>query len=248
MGLLKDLKKKDKVTRNVLMIIAESQRQYKEEICKAILGYYKDCINRESVRDFLNELCSKDEEYLEFFQRYSKLFEDGREGLYTLLEGSKKAKRVKVEEVQTSTTSTPESPKGFFFSSQLDNSYLSHTFDPSSLYAPQQCKVCGLRYSDELYTIHIDDHFRKSRALEEKESISREYFSTYESWIKSVERVVLNLRVDKVEKIVHRGSTVFCSICNGKIETVWDDEEDEFVLNDCVEIEGKKYVHKSCVV
>ncbi|KAF9761327.1 Polyadenylation and cleavage factor like protein 4 [Nosema granulosis] len=246
--LLRNLKKKDKITKNVLMIIADSQKQYKEEIAKTILSYYKDSINKESVRDFVGELCVKEEEYLDFFQRYSKVFEDAKEGeLYRYLEESKK--KVKND----SKEDTKEDSKRVKNEEATNASTTDVSISYNILYPPKQCKVCGLRYTEdnELYTIHMDDHFRKSRALEEKETISREFFSTYESWIKSVERIVLNLKVDKVEKIVHRGSSVFCSICSGKIETVWDDEEDEFILKDCVEIgeeDPKKFIHKSCVV
>lgn len=250
--LLKNLKKNDKVTKNVLFIISDSQKQYKEEISKTILNYYKDCMNKESVREVLFELCSKDEDYLDFFENYSKLFEDGREGLYKLLTNDKKIKKVKIEQKEEKVMQQETPLVINFNSSILDKNYLNQKFDSSVLYASQQCKLCGMRYKegDELYTIHIDDHFRKNRALEQKSSISREFFSTYESWIRNVEKVILNLKVDSEEKIVYRGSSVYCAICSNKIETMWDDEEDEFILKDCVEIgdeNNKKYCHKGCV-
>jgi hypothetical protein len=137
----------------------------------------------------------------------------------------------------------------------LDNKYLRRAVSPSILYPPNQCKLCGLRYEideegDKAMGLHIDEHRRRSRALDEKGCISREFFSTLEAWTKNIEKIKLMLKVDKKEKIVHSGGSSLCEICKSKIEVAWDDEEDSWVLRDAVALEKggiMKYCHRECV-
>lgn len=138
----------------------------------------------------------------------------------------------------------------------LDNRYLGLPAAPSVLYPQNQCKLCGLRFEntaqgDEAISVHIDEHRRKTRALSEKECVSREFFPTLEAWTKNIEKVKLSLKVEKAEKIVHSGGPATCEICHNKIEVEWDDQEDDWILKDAVSLEKAgevKFCHRKCVL
>lgn len=245
-NILKNLQKGDKISLNVLIMISESQIGMYETIGKLILTYYKDCMNLDSVRWYLSVLCSKNENYLEYFSRYQKIFESIKDSLSDQLKDFRSIKRNKTDsknENNTGKIDTKDNINKIIIN--LNNS------EPiiGILFEKIQCKLCGLRYkeNDHLYDIHIEDHMRKNRALDEKSTLSREYFSTYDNWIKSMEKITLNLKIDKIEKIIHTGDTVYCKICGAKIETIWDEEEDEFVLNECVQLDEEEFAHKICV-
>jgi hypothetical protein len=137
----------------------------------------------------------------------------------------------------------------------LDSRYLRRAASPSVLYPPNQCKLCGIRYEsneegDRAMGLHIDEHRRRSRALSEKDCISREFFPTLEAWEKNIEKVKLTLKVDKKEKIRHPGGPSSCEVCKDKIGVEWDDDEDSWVLKDVVALEKggtTTYCHKKCV-
>ncbi|AFN83967.1 hypothetical protein EROM_101520 [Encephalitozoon romaleae SJ-2008] len=138
----------------------------------------------------------------------------------------------------------------------LNNEYLKIDVDPSVLYPPNQCKLCGLRYEDtpegdEQMRIHIDEHRRKARVLGEKDCISREFFPTLEAWTKNIEKIKLRLEVEKVEKIAHSGGPALCDVCRNKIEVEWDDQEDRWILKDAISLEkgGRTtFCHRKCVL
>ncbi|AFM99258.1 hypothetical protein EHEL_101660 [Encephalitozoon hellem ATCC 50504] len=138
----------------------------------------------------------------------------------------------------------------------LNNECLKAEADPSILYPPSQCKLCGLRYEDtpegdEQMGIHIDEHRRKARVLGEKDCISREFFPTLEAWTKNIEKIKLRLEVEKVEKIAHSGGPAFCDVCRNRIEVEWDDQEDRWILRDAVSLEkgGRtSFCHRKCVL
>ncbi|WUR04597.1 cleavage and polyadenylation factor subunit (PCF11) [Vairimorpha necatrix] len=228
--LMKKLQKNDKITLNVLVMISESQSDY-ESIGKSILLYYKTCTNPESIRWFLTVLCEKDENYLEYFSRYSKLFDSKNDNLTNLFSKYKNTKKIKLSPPPKENVKTDD---------------LMYNI----LFEKVQCKLCGLRYkeNDPSYDVHIEDHMRKTRALDEKSTLSREYFSTFDGWIKNMEKITLNLKIDKIEKVIYSGGTCLCKICGHKIETVWDEEEDEFVLSTGVKLDEEEYCHKSCVI
>lgn len=137
----------------------------------------------------------------------------------------------------------------------LDNKYLRSPASPSVLYAPHQCKLCGLRFEDtaegnEAMGVHIEEHRRKARVLGERDCISREFFQTLDAWTKNIEKVKLNLKVEKVEKIVHSGGPASCDVCHDRIEVEWDDEEDNWILKDGVSLEKggeTSFCHRRCV-
>ncbi|EEQ82748.1 hypothetical protein NCER_100494 [Vairimorpha ceranae BRL01] len=243
-NLLKSLQKGDKIRLNVLIMISVSQARHIDPLGKIILAYYKDCSNKEAIRWFLETICEKDENYLEFFSRYSKIFEGVNDKLSYLLRDYKKVKRVKYHE------STPSEIKTNIVNKEVIKGKHNEPALHSILYEKIQCKLCGLRYkeNDPSYDVHIEDHMRKNRARNEKDVFSREYFSTFDGWIKNMERITLNLKIDKIEKVIYKGGTVHCKVCGNKIEALWDEEEDEFVLNECVQLDEDEYCHKACVI
>ncbi|EQB62295.1 hypothetical protein NAPIS_ORF00127, partial [Vairimorpha apis BRL 01] len=79
-----------------------------------------------------------------------------------------------------------------------------------------------------IYTIYIyKTTLRKTRALTEKTHLNREYFN-------------------KIEKLIHTGDNLYCKVCNNKIGTEWDEDEDAFVSYECVMIDEDEYCHKMC--
>ncbi|KAK6090084.1 hypothetical protein P3W45_000972 [Vairimorpha bombi] len=249
-NILKNLQKGDKISLNVLIMISESQPGIYESIGKLVLTYYKDCMNIDSVRWYLNVLCTKNENFLEYFSRYQRIFDGIKDSFTDLLKEYKSKKRFKIDHPTTDISKESVNINTDLSKNKGSPSKKNTGHSYNILYEKVQCKLCGLRYkeNDHLYDIHIEDHMRKSRALDEKTTLSREYFSTYDGWVKSMEKITLNLKIDKVEKVIHTGDNVYCKMCGSKIDAVWDEEEDEFVLNECVQLDEEEFAHKLCVI
>ncbi|ADM12484.1 uncharacterized protein Eint_101590 [Encephalitozoon intestinalis ATCC 50506] len=298
-SLLKALKKNDKITQNVLLMISESFRYNEEAVSDALIKNHRSLLGKEAVLDFLFLLCSKDTRYLSLFEKYKDEFNRNHK-IFKLLSGEsqeEKPKRPRIDEESSSSSEdmikasinerntlideegeTDSKPKEVASkktsrsvleeartknlwdkkeqeSDILNNEYLKTEMDPSILYYPNQCKLCGLRYKDtpegdEQMGVHIDEHRRKARVLGEKDCISREFFPTLEAWTKNIEKIKLRLEVEKVEKIVHSGGPALCDVCRSRIEVEWDDQEDRWILKDAVSLEkgGRtSFCHRKCV-
>ncbi|KAI5173465.1 hypothetical protein PAEPH01_2001 [Pancytospora epiphaga] len=120
--------------------------------------------------------------------------------------------------------------------------------EPAYLFLPLQCKLCGLRYmstdTDE-FGLHIDEHRRKARALEEKEVLRREFFTS-----KNDEVLV------KLKLIIEGGAEIIpwtkecpnCVICGDVVKKVWRDDAEEWVLESGVKINENEFTHRKCVL
>lgn len=263
-SLLKALKKNDKIAQNVLVMMAEGAGE-ENELGEAVLRQCRGSFNKEPILDFLFILCTKEPRYLSFFRMHRGELGAGDHRLDGLLGGGARetraprdGKRIKVErrrgegsvfEEALSRNSGARDEGG---AGMLTNAGLRVAVNPAVLYLPNQCKLCGLRFGsdDEGMGVHIDEHRRRTRALGEKDCISREFFPTLDAWTRSIEKVKLNLKVDRVEKIVHSGGSAMCDVCHSKIDVEWDDDEDNWVLRDAVLLEKAgetTFCHRRCV-
>lgn len=116
-----------------------------------------------------------------------------------------------------------------------------------TLFKTIQCKICGLRYSPdekEVLSLHLADHQRRIRASEAKAVVSRDYMCRKSEWLVSK----LNLpsvRADR--KAITCSKPQTCKICRSKICLSWCDDNEQWILEDAVEIGGNQYCHRKCV-
>lgn len=124
----------------------------------------------------------------------------------------------------------------------------SEPYDPSFLFEPLQCKLCGLRFPSLATTpfgVHIEDHRRKNRALDEKIVLRREFFITKAT----AAPVKLNLTVcGEAEHVIWSREPPDCIVCGEKIKKVWKDEVEDWVLDSGVQINGHECAHRDCVL
>ncbi|KCZ79902.1 hypothetical protein H312_02704, partial [Anncaliia algerae PRA339] len=115
------------------------------------------------------------------------------------------------------------------------------------LYKPIQCKICALRFDtneSELLSLHLQDHQRKLRSTEHHTSFSREYASKESEWLvtkinlPSFSNTYTKVKSDKMQD---------CKMCKEKIQLKFDDEEEEWILNDGIKTEEGFFYHRKCV-
>ncbi|KAM0685998.1 mRNA 3' end processing factor, partial [Conglomerata obtusa] len=107
-----------------------------------------------------------------------------------------------------------------------------------------QCKNCGLRFaSQDKYTKHASEHQRKARILDTVNSIGREYFASIETFTNNAERIILELP-EKEDTPRIKAENAVCSVCKEKIQKEWCEDDDEWVMKDCVKVGEKKYCHR----
>lgn len=118
---------------------------------------------------------------------------------------------------------------------------------------PFQCRVCGFRFAGDVHGknflgLHLDEHSRRERLLMDAKSISQEYFLTFDQFISKVNRLEFT-EIKKEEQFII-AQNAFCEICKGKIDVMWNDEKDNWVLVDCVLMnEGEeRFCHRKCII
>ncbi|KAI4292355.1 hypothetical protein PAPHI01_1629 [Pancytospora philotis] len=120
--------------------------------------------------------------------------------------------------------------------------------DPSYLFEPLQCKLCGLRFSaaaTAVFGVHIEDHRRKTRALDEKAVLQREFFTSKTT----AAPIKLNLSVcGDNEVLVWAREAPKCVVCGEKLKKVWRDDVEDWVLESGARISEKEYAHRECVL
>ena len=130
----------------------------------------------------------------------------------------------------------------------VDYGILSTDRTPGYLLYPLQCKLCGMRYKEEMaaeFGVHIEDHRRKTRALDEKTEHHRELFNVKERKVNP--KLIFDMN-SKAEVIKWSKESPNCAICGDKIRKVWDDNEEEWVLSDASQIRPSEFAHRSCVL
>ncbi len=119
---------------------------------------------------------------------------------------------------------------------------------PYYLYSPLQCKLCGLRYnskSTEEFGVHIEDHRRRNRALDDKMVLRREFFT------QNAPKTIIKLNLiheDEVELLRWNKEIPICIICNDPIKKNWRDDIEEWVLEDGVKINEEECSHRKCLL
>lgn len=119
--------------------------------------------------------------------------------------------------------------------------------DPYYLFPVLQCKLCGLRFPkdySESFGQHIEDHRRFTHALGEKTILRREFFST-----KAQMRIEkLDLEVEgTAEDVVWEEESPNCAVCGKIIKKRWNDELENWVLDDGTKINEQEVAHRKCV-
>lgn len=116
-----------------------------------------------------------------------------------------------------------------------------------------QCNICGFRFDAEedgksKFTLHIDNHTRKERALENAKSISREYFCSMDEFVSSINKLELEVKTKEIQ--YYKAENSLCDVCRDKIDVEWNDEMDDWVMVDCVCINerDRKFCHRKCVI
>lgn len=116
-----------------------------------------------------------------------------------------------------------------------------------------QCKICGFRFDateegKNKFTLHVDNHSRKERALENAKSVSRDYFCSLDEFISNINKLELEVKTKEVQ--YYKAENSVCDVCSDKIGVEWNDEMDDWVMVDCVCIDErkKKYCHRKCII
>lgn len=129
-----------------------------------------------------------------------------------------------------------------------DTSLSATPRDPSYLFPPLQCKLCGLRFASSLtsaFGIHIEDHRRKTRALGDKIVLRREFFN---SRIQKVP-VRLNLSLNGgAEAVVWNKECPQCIVCGSVIRKAWRDDVEDWVLDGGTRVNDREFAHRECVL
>ncbi|KAI5152306.1 hypothetical protein ENBRE01_2729 [Enteropsectra breve] len=123
------------------------------------------------------------------------------------------------------------------------------TLEMRYLFPKLQCKLCGLRYTEEQveeFGAHIEEHRRKTRLLGEKLDLKRAYFHHGEE-IKVPIKLHLNIE-DGAEKVVWNKSRPTCKFCKKQIKRRWRDEDESWILEDGIILNDDEVAHKDCVL
>lgn len=119
--------------------------------------------------------------------------------------------------------------------------------DLSYLYMPLQCKLCGLRYREDMteeFGVHIEDHRRKTKALGDKAILRREYFNMADDRGEKIDLKVIG----GSEPLIWEKDAPVCIICEKIIKKSWNDDVENWTLDDGAKINAKDVAHKMCVI
>lgn len=127
-----------------------------------------------------------------------------------------------------------------------------------ALYKPEHlayhCKKCALRIPLEQVDDHLDRHFKENR---EKRLRKQEGVVEFRGWYAAVtenNHVEENADSGKVHDLplqkCRQGDSIthqVCSICHQQMGIAYyDEEEDDWMVSDCVELQSGEMVHDSC--
>lgn len=118
---------------------------------------------------------------------------------------------------------------------------------PAYLFLPLQCKLCGLRYREDMteeFGTHIEDHRRKNRALDDRAVVRREFFTSKKA--KAAVRLTLPQIESRTEHIPWSREEPVCAVCSEAIRKAWSDELDEWILDGGIRASDEEFIHKTC--
>ncbi|EGD82766.1 hypothetical protein PTSG_03416 [Salpingoeca rosetta] len=129
---------------------------------------------------------------------------------------------------------------------------------------PTQCKQCGLRFPDnasEEFKLHYDWHFRKNQERQQAAVVSRGWYLSETDWVKYAGSKLDTMPEPETQEQKkaeeERARTILgtqrvkakddqrCKICREKFGTYYDDEEEEWLLQDAIETDEGLF-HISC--
>lgn len=127
-----------------------------------------------------------------------------------------------------------------------------------------QCRICALRFHsnnkdsiEQFYIDHMEQH-QKKKNIESNVSF-RQFFVDSNGWFnQKSEKIFFDFsfphqqdfekdssNFTKTTKIHVQRKLIYCSLCKNKMNVVWDDDEDSWMIKDGVKL-GDEYVHKDC--
>ncbi|KAM0674646.1 mRNA 3' end processing factor [Gurleya vavrai] len=151
----------------------------------------------------------------------------------------------------------PENKNSFNLNTNLSMHENRIKYDPNLLINflmfNLKCNICGLRFNENSdgqskLVKHVDEHSRQKRILENELNTGREYFSSFFDFINNIAKISIELPKEEEEIQKIKAENANCFICKRRIEKKWCDDDDEWILDDCVMIEDKKYCHRNCVI
>ena len=132
---------------------------------------------------------------------------------------------------------------------------------------PDKCQQCGMRFIHESkFSPHLDIHYRANRRKQELAiQIRRGWWTSIHDWINPIvieesheeeqnDSHLSQLEKKELEKpkeikycaVPSNRKDVFCFICTEKFDKVWNDDEDDWMLKNCV-LENGEYCHPACL-
>ena len=137
---------------------------------------------------------------------------------------------------------------------------------------PDKCQQCGMRFIEESkFSPHLDVHFRANRRKQELAiQIRRGWWTTIHEWINPItiddaldeddeanaQQPSQSQKLQQQEKpkeikycVAPVGKKeVSCFICTEKFDKVWDDDQDDWMLKNCmISPDTGDYVHPACL-
>ncbi|KAF7684224.1 Pre-mRNA cleavage complex 2 protein Pcf11 [Astathelohania contejeani] len=270
-SLLNDLKENDKIRFNVLYMIAESNRHQPTEISKAIIEHLEKTGPNGPVQKLKEKLVLLDEYKTAFQDLYKpdlpipvEMYFYNEIGKNEYFKCYKKFNYSRMVPTDWKTNDQNMSPNIGKRILNIENVSKRHKKDdtikqllPSnncfsdSFFGILQCKICGLRFSEgegDLLGTHVNDHSRRNRLAYEKNVLSREYYPFREYWIKCLDKIKLDESIPAEDNKIFCDESVYCDKCENKMEMVWDDDAEKWVLINAVKLKEGSYCHRNCVI
>lgn len=227
-SLLISYKKEDKIIQNVVIIISDTMTHKTKEIAKLLST---ESQNNPELEDLIEIIKKRNKNYEEF----------------AVEENVKRIKKTQLsEEIKEKREEDREEDREEEIKSEIQEDD-GFNFFILSLFQPIQCKLCGLRYSQsegEVLSLHLQDHQRRARSEEGKNVNCRKFFCRKTEWL--INKLDLPQIIETKNKI-KSNKPRNCKVCNMKIDLSWDDEDEQWILEDAIEINKNNFCHRRCV-
>lgn len=120
----------------------------------------------------------------------------------------------------------------------------------NSLYQGSPCSICDMRFTIRKdHNEHMDWHFKQNRELKERIKNEKRFPRTFKHVMAEINKEWGKPKI-KIDKVDSRGRDgACCAVCEEKLQTYWDDEEEAWCFCDIVDM-GKEgcdiFVHSKC--
>eukprot|EP00834_Sanchytrium_tribonematis_P000501 NODE_9_length_64580_cov_1.431941.p28 type:complete len:306 gc:universal NODE_9_length_64580_cov_1.431941:21193-20276(-) len=129
---------------------------------------------------------------------------------------------------------------------------------------PNKCQQCGMRFvsdNSNRFENHMDTHFRSNRRKQEiSAQVRRGWWPLINEWINPTtidevqqdEEAVQETIQEKPKETLYATAPngrkdVSCFICKEKFDKIWSDDNDCWMLKNCILSETSEYAHPSCL-